>query len=213
MKALHTALGVVRGARRPYLALNLVYYGLVASAMVYATFDSSLQPALMESVGAALTEGPFAPVLDAYTGGQVWLAIGLTFGVNLLVGSFVTITLPSLVVPFSGLLLAGLRAVLWGVLFTPQIDGGIGATKLVAGLLLLVLLILEGQAYVLATLGAYLHGRAFLWPRSVGATRRWQGYWHGVKQQAPVYLLVAIVLLVAAVYEVLLAVVAVPALL
>ena len=32
-------------------------------------------------------------------------AIGLTFGINLAVGSFVTITLPSLVIPFSGFLL------------------------------------------------------------------------------------------------------------
>jgi hypothetical protein len=79
--------------------------------------------------------------------------------------------------------------------------------------LFIVLLILEGQGYVLATLGGYLQGRAFLWPQSVGATKRGQGYWYGVKEQARIYLLVVVVLLVAAVYEVWFALAAVPALL
>jgi hypothetical protein len=70
VKALRSALGVIREARRPYVILNLLYYGLVACAMAYAAFDRSLQEALMASVGSALTEGPLAPVLDAYTGGQ-----------------------------------------------------------------------------------------------------------------------------------------------
>jgi hypothetical protein len=213
VKALRSALGVIREARRPYLILNLLYYGLVACAMGVTAFDRSLQQTLMDSVGGALTEGPLAPVLDAYTGGQVWLAIGLTFGINLLVGSFVTITLPSLVIPFSGFLLAAVRAGMWGVLFSPQIEGGVGARELVVGLMLLILLFLEGQGYVLALFGAYLHGRAFLWPRTVGLTGRWQGYWHGLKEQARIYLLVALVLVIAAVYEVLLAMVVLSALL
>jgi hypothetical protein len=193
--------------------LNVAYYGLVVCAMVYTAFDRSLQQALMGSVGEALTEGPLAPVLDAYTTERAILAIGLTFGINLAVGSFLTITLPSLVVPFSGFLLAGVRALTWGVLFSPQIVGGIGAGELVTGVLLVGLLFLEGQGYVLAALGVYLHGTAFLWPQTGGATGHLQGYWHGVKKQARIYLLVALVLVVAALYEVALALVAAPALL
>jgi hypothetical protein len=44
----------------------------------------------------------------------------------------------------------------------------------------------------------------------VGATGRGQGYWCGLKEQAHVYVLVAGVLLVAAVYEVLVALVLIP---
>jgi hypothetical protein len=47
----------------------------------------------------------------------------------------------------------------------------------------------------------------------VGAAGRLEGYWYGEREQARIYLLVALVLIVAAVYEVLLAVVALPALL
>jgi hypothetical protein len=213
IKALRSALSLVKNGRRPYAVLNLVYYGLVACAMAYTAFDRSLQQALMDTVGGAFTEGPLAPVLDAYVSERIMLATALTFGINLVVGSFVSITLPSLLIPLSGLLVAGLRALLWGVLFTPQGVAGIGAGEAAAGILVVGLLFLEGQGYVLALFGAYLHARAFLWPRSVGATGHLQGYWHGVQEQARIYLLVALVLIVAAVYEVLLAVLALPALL
>jgi hypothetical protein len=134
-------------------------------------------------------------------------------GINLAVASFITITLPSLVIPFSGLLMLVVRALLWGVLFTPQTLSGIGAADLVAGLLIAVLAFLEGQGYVLAALGAYLHGRAFLWPDSLGAESHRAGYWRGLKLQARIYVLVALVLLIAAIYEVAVAVFALPALL
>jgi hypothetical protein len=212
MEALRSALNLIRDARRPYVTLNVVYYGLVVCAMAYTAFDRSVQQALMEAVGSAFAEGPLATVWEAYSGQQILRAIGLTFGINLAVGSFVTITLPSLIVPFSGLLMAGLRAMLWGVIFSPQIVGGVSPGNLAAGVLLVVLIFLEGQGYVLATLGAYRHGIAFIWPRSLGLTGRRQGYLHGLREQARIYLLVAGVLLIAALYEVLL-VAALPALL
>jgi hypothetical protein len=212
MKALYSALNVIRGARRPYVALNLVYYGLIVCAMIYTAFDRSLQQTLTETVGGMFVEGPLASVWDAYSGGHVLLATTLTFVVNLVVGSFLSITLPSLVIPFSGLLVAGLRAVLWGLIFSPETLGA-SAGEVAAGFLIAVLLLLEGQGYVLAMLGAYVQGRAFLWPQRAGAAGRGQGYWLGVKQSAQIYLWVAVVLLVAAVYEVLIAVVVVPALL
>jgi len=45
MKTLRSALDVLRDARRPYLILNVLYYGLVVCAMVYTAFDRSLQQA------------------------------------------------------------------------------------------------------------------------------------------------------------------------
>jgi hypothetical protein len=148
-------------------------------------------------------------VLGAYTEGQVLTAVALTVGINLLIGSFVTITLPSLIVPFSGLVMGGIRAALWGLLFSPQFQGA-GPGEIVAGLLIAVLILLEGQGYVLALLAAYVQGRAFLWPERVGADGHREGYWFGLKQSARIYLLIALVLLVGAVYEVLFTVVALP---
>lgn len=113
MKVLHDAVRTIKDARRPYVILNLVYYGLVVCGKAYAAFDRPLQEYLMESVGGALTEGPLAAVAEAYGAQQAVQAIGLTLGINLAVGSFLSITLPSLVIPFSGLLVAGVRAVAW----------------------------------------------------------------------------------------------------
>lgn len=213
MKTRRSVLDPLKDARQAYVLINIVYYGLIVVSMAYTAFDRSLHDALMTAVSESLSQGPLAPVLEAYTAHRVLAAIGLTVGINLAVGSFVSITLPSLIIPFSGLLMAAFRALTWGVLFSPQIGEGLAPGELVTGLLLGVLVLLEGQGYVLAALAAYVQGKAFLRPRTVGKTRRPQAYWHGLKESARIYVLVALVLLVAAVYEVLIALVALPALL
>jgi hypothetical protein len=180
--------------------------------MAYAAFDRSVQQSLLETVGTALTEGPLATVAEAYGTEQVVVAVALTVGINLAGGSFASITLPSLIIPFSGLLVAGIRAVTWGLLFSPQSVSGVTSGEAVIGVLFIGLVILEGQGYILAEMGAYLQGRALLWPQRVGAIGHRQGYWHGLKDEARSYVLVALALLVAAVYEVWFAVAAVPAL-
>ena len=203
----------IRKSKRTYVFLNVAYYGLVICGMVATAADPSLNKTLTAAVGESLSEGPLAPVWDAYSSQRVLQAAALTIAVNLVVGSFATITLPSLIVPFSGLLMAVVRALLWGVLFSPRSVTGIGLVEAVAGLSIAVLVFLEGQGYVLAALGAHLHGVAFLFPRSTGADGHLQGYWKGVKTQARIYVLVLLILLIAALYEVVIAVFAIPALL
>ena len=198
MRLIRSACGIVFAARRAYVALNLLYYGLVLCGMIYASFNPSVQQSLLEDATIAFTEGPLSAVTNAYVSGEVVPATVLTFAVNLTVGSLVYITLPSLVIPFSGLALGSLRAVTWGVLMSP--------TTREMRLVMIphsITLILEGQAYVLAMLAAYNHGRAFLWPQRVGAPNRAQGYWTGVKSSLRMYPLIALVLAVSAVYEVL----------
>ena len=198
MKAIISALRTIKEFRRAYIVLNLVYYGLVICGMVYVAFNPALQQLLLEAVGSAFTEGPLSTVAGAYTGGQILLAIVLTFVVNLTIASFLWITLPSLVIPFSGLVTGACRAILWGVLLSPS-SPEMSAVMIPHSLTL----ILEGQAYILAMLAAYIQGRAFLWPATVDAATHGEGYRAGVKRSLRLYLLVAIVLAVAAVYEVL----------
>lgn len=207
MNILRSPLDALKRARRPYLVLNGAYYGLIAVTMVYSTLDRTLQEALGQLVLQALGGGPLGAVVEAFTAGQALLAIGLIFAINLLLATFVTLTLPSLIVPFSGLPLLALRAVLWGLLFAPQFQAPIGTRDVLSGLGIAGLILLEGQGYVLAGLGAFVQGRALLWPSSVDAEGPGQGYWYGLKEQAKLYALIVGVLLVAAVYEVLLLVV------
>jgi hypothetical protein len=190
-----SSLGVVGKYRRAYLLLNLAYYGLMVAAMAYAAFHPGLQRTLLEAMGEAVGTGPMQTVAGAYLGDHLLLAAVLTFAVNLIGGSFVYITLPSIIVPFSGLLPGAFRALLWGLMFSPTAVIGAGFY------LLLPTIILEGQGYVLAMLAAYAQGMAFVRPKSVGEKTHRAGYWEGVKSSARIYLLVAIVLFVAAVYE------------
>jgi hypothetical protein len=141
--------------------------------------------------------GPLAAVGNAYVNAEVLKAIGLTFLVNLVVGSFLYITLPSLIIPFLGFLLGIYRAALWGFLFYPG-HPDIGMIMLPHS----ITLILEGQAYILALFAVYLQGRAFLWPKSVGLETHKQGYIEGLRRTGKMYILVILTLAIAAVYEV-----------
>jgi hypothetical protein len=59
-------------------------------------------------------------------------------------------------------------------------------------------------------LATYVHGRAFLWPRTVGAESHRQGYLEGLKRTARLYVLVIVLLAVAAIYEALEVILLVP---
>jgi hypothetical protein len=197
VNVLRSSWQIVREHRRPYIILNVMYYGLVALGMLYVAFvNPALQEQLLATVEVALTEGPLETVAGAYMGGNVLAAVVLTFVVNLLMGSLLYITVPSLVIPFVGVLLGFYRAVLWGFLLAP--------TNTELALVMIphsLVLLLEGQGYILAMFAAYVHGKAFLRPLSVGLTGHLRGYVAGLKLSARLYLLVIIVLAVAAIYE------------
>ncbi|MGD8760254.1 MAG: hypothetical protein PVJ07_08385 [Anaerolineales bacterium] len=199
----------VRESRRAYAVLNIAYYGLMVCAMIFVAFNRSVQHSMLGAGVEAWETGPLAMIGGAYNSGEQLLAIALTFAANLFVGSLVFITLPSLIIPFSGLAIGLCRALVWGLMFCP---GGldVSAGNVLAELLILIVIFLEGQGYVLAMLAALNHGKAWLIPKSVGASNRLQGYWTGVKQSLKTYLLVVLALIVAAVYEVVLTLVILP---
>lgn len=174
--------------------------------MVYVSFNPTVQQVLAEAAGSTFTEeGPLSAVGSAYGGGQLLTAMALTFVVNLVLGSVLVIGVPSLVVPFSGILVGAYRAVLWGLMLSPT-HPGLRLAMIPHSLTLL----LEGQAYVVAMLAAYVHGRAFLWPKSAGVEGHGRGYVEGLRRRARLYLLVILLLLVAAVYEALEVILLVP---
>jgi hypothetical protein len=188
---------IVSGYRTTYVAINVGYYGLVLAAMLYvALINPAIQERMLADVQSSLTEGPLATVGGVYLGGNLVGAAVLTFLANLLVGAILTITLPSLIVPFAGIALGAYRAVLWGLLLAPT-------TSQLALVMIphSLTLILEGQAYILAMLASYVHGMAFLRPQSAGVAGHRQGYLEGARRTGRLYVVVAMVLALAAVYE------------
>jgi hypothetical protein len=194
---LRRAWAVVRADWGIYVGLNILYYGLVILGMIYvAFFNPGLQNTLIQAVGQSFTEGPLSAVGNAYGGGQVINATILTFVVNLFMGSLVTVTLPGLIIPFSGLLMGVYRAILWGLILSPA-NAGMAGPMIPHSLTL----ILEGQAYILAMLAVYIQGKAFLKPSAYGVTGHLRGYVEGLRRTGWIYLLIVLFLAVAAIYE------------
>ncbi len=196
MNTIRASFKIIQDNRRAYFSLNILYYCLIVCGAIYVFFNPGLQEELLNAVGTALTQGPLSGVASAYSSGQVLAASASTFIVNLIVGSALWITLPSLVVPFSGILMGAYRAIVWGLLFSPA-NPAMDWKMLPHWLTI----ILEGQAYILAMFATYVQGKAFLFPRSVGASGHLRGYWLGLGRSARLYLLVIITLAVSAVYE------------
>ena len=197
MTRIKSAWALVLENRRAYFVLNAVYYGLVVIFMIVAAFNRPLQDMLLESVGEAFMTGPLSAVGSAYINSQVFTAIALTFLVNLILGSFLYITLPSLIIPYIGILIGIYRAILWGLMFSPS-HPDLQMIMIPHS----ITLILEGQAYILAMFGVFLQGTAFLFPKTIGLERRSQGYREGLKRTGKIYILIVLTLLVAAIYEV-----------
>ena len=187
---------IVRQNGRAYATINLIYYGLVIAAMLLVAAYPEMQKTLQKGIGRSFHAGPLASVGWAYQSGNVWAAILLTFVVNLLFGSVLTITVPSMIMPFSGFLMGASRAILWGLMLSP-------ADPRIRGMMIphSLTLFLEGQAYILALLAVYVAGKAFIQPRSVGVVTHGKGYVQGLRQTGSLYVLVTLFLAVAAVYE------------
>ena len=193
---MQSAVRLVQRHGRAYLAINVAFYGLVALGTAYSFANPRLQTELTQAIVESFGVAPLSVARDAYLSGNVALAALVTFLVNFFLGSLVALTLPSLLIPYAGVFLGFYRAALWGVALAPTTPEL--ATAMVPHSLTLVL---EGQAYILAMLGVHV-----LWSSAIGGFGKGisamaAGYLAGLRANARIYILVALVLAVAAVYE------------
>ncbi|WP_165246549.1 hypothetical protein [Paludisphaera soli] len=156
------ALREIAGRPRLIWGLHLAYFGLYVLGSLAAYGLPELNAYLMSIVSSELGsggKGPLAVAGQAYRTGSIPYAAVVTFLVNFPLGSLAAITLPSLIVPGSGVLLSLFRASTWGLLLGPT--ESLLARRMIphSGTLLL-----EGEGYILATFFAllvpiYLFGR------------------------------------------------------
>jgi hypothetical protein len=173
----------------------MAYYGLIIAAMLFVSTQPELQRSLLETINASYNQ-TLPLVVQAYESGNFPLAAALTFVINFTLSSLVAITLPNMVVPFWGVFIGLVRAITWGLILAP--------TQPVLAMAMIphyLTLILEGQGYILAMFAAYVHWGAVFKPGSVGAATRWSAYKIGLGRTGRIYLLVALVLAIAAIYE------------
>ena len=175
--------------------LNILYYGLVTTSMAFTYFFPDVQSGLLELLRKGLTNA-FPLIVEAYKSGNFPIAAALTFIINLILGSFVYITLPSLIVPFSGIVLGCVRAVGWGLVLAPT------SPELARAMIThSLVIVLEGQGYVLAMFAVYLLWKGVLWPESRGEKTRSKAYLAGIRKTAYIYMLVTLILAISAIYE------------
>ncbi|HUT31683.1 MAG TPA: hypothetical protein VMX13_17980 [Sedimentisphaerales bacterium] len=152
-KWLSLPLGEVTKYRRLFLAVHLSYFALVVLFALLAYMVPEIQFCLLANVKAQVTggSGPLAVAGRAYMSKNILRAAVTTFAINFPLGSLVCITVPSMIVPGAGALVAAVRAMLWGFLLSP---GFAALSKVMVAHS--VTLLLEGEGYVLATFFALL---------------------------------------------------------
>ncbi len=143
-------------SRRPRLlwGVHLVYFGLFILSAVAIYQIPAVNTILMAAVQGELRgkgNGALAVAGRAYGSGNMIYAAAVTFIVNFFLGSLAMITLPSMILPGCGALLAAFRATLWGVLLGPTQVNLAYAMRAHSGTLLL-----EGEGYILAAFFALL---------------------------------------------------------
>lgn len=194
IKSFQQSIQIIRDNWRSYVLINIIFYGLYVVAVVVAYVNPEIHQLFFLKARRGITSGALSIVLQFYNSNAP-LAILATFLVNLVPGTILFISLPSLLVPFAGLLIVGYRLILWGFSFS-------GGTVSTISIPIFGLLFLEGQGYVLAAFGVYLHGMRFLKPAQFNIPSHKEGYLAGLKLAGKLYWLVTAVLLVAACYEV-----------
>lgn len=191
-----TARTVIRDHRRTYLLLNLAVYGALLVSAVTTLLIPGLRERGAQDVKTFGSIPGLSLVTEAYAEGDVLAAALGTFLANLLFAAVLTTTLPSLVIPYVGVVLTVLRTALIGNWLAPATP-----EQAVALLPHLPVVLIELQAYVLAALGAVVLWRSTIRHRRLGLPSAWAGYRAGLADMLRLYPAIAAVLLVIAIVE------------
>jgi hypothetical protein len=190
-RVVRTPVALIRTNRRPYLLLNVLAYGLLALGLVLGAAFPELNAALTGDMDSSGTTDQVVSLLAT-----PWLFALTITAVNVSRIALASIVLPSLVVPFAGILVFSYFAVETGITLAP-VDHATTMTLIPHS----VTMVVEFQAYVLLLLGAYILGRSWIRPSSVGAATRGRGYLRGLQRLGWLALPALALFVVGAIYE------------
>jgi hypothetical protein len=191
VKVLRRAFGIVREQRRAYVALNAMAYGLLAVGLVVGALFPALNAGLTGSMDDGGTTDLVVSLLE-----RPWLFAATILVVNVVRVVLASILLPSMVVPFAGIVVFAHFAVTTGITLAP-VDHATTMTLIPHSLTMVI----EFQAYVLLLLGAYVLGRSWLRPATIGAETRRGGYVRALREIGVLAVPAAVLFVVGAVYE------------
>lgn len=169
------------------------YFLLVVTGGIIGVINPNLSSETMKIVGSQFSTS-FPGLMQAINVGQLISVVLTIFGINSVFGSFLSITVPNMV--GIGTLTFIFRPILWGLIYAP-------ISQPAATLLLIIIptLILEGTAYVIAFTSSIDLLLAILKPAKLEETSRLKAMKKAWIYNLKSYVLVLIVLFVAAVVE------------
>jgi uncharacterized membrane protein SpoIIM required for sporulation len=179
--------------KKRFLYCFAIYYGLVIIGMVIGL----LYPPISTGTGGNISSQfstVFPGLLQAIGAGDVIKVILTIFVFNSILGSFLAITLLNLI--GVGTLVFIYRPIMWGLVYAP--------TSPHAAMLLLAViptLILEGVAYIIAFAASLDFVLAIAKPKALGEESRFKAWKKAWIYNLKSYVLVLIMLFVAAVVE------------
>ncbi|MFJ4037511.1 hypothetical protein ACIPVB_05455 [Microbacterium sp. NPDC090007] len=182
---------VVREDGRAWLIISATTYGLLALGFVIGV----LFPALPAARATTLEGDGTGDLVTAVASSAPLFAL-VIFAVNVLRLSLVTIVVPSLIVPFAGLVLFAYWLVETGITLVQTTPVG-----WVAMIPHSLTVLIELQAYALLALGVFLLGRDWLRPTRVGAPTRRAAYLGALRRLGILSLPALVLLVVGAVWE------------
>jgi hypothetical protein len=192
---------IFRKDRKLFLYVNVYYFGLVLLGALIALAFPQAQLFLINTAGNILGGGafnPFTAIGDVYRSGNVLDAAAVTFVYNLVLGTLVEITIPSLAVPFWGPILGAVRALEWGIMLIIPVPGVFPLDRAVPHYLTILL---EGEAYVVAIFACVRQARVLLKLGSIPADQRIKTYVSAMVDNFKLLPVVALLLAVSALYE------------
>jgi uncharacterized membrane protein SpoIIM required for sporulation len=193
----------VQASRRMKTLLVLVASLYVGSYLAGWYLISVKSPIAVEMNQAlkelVLAQQPFTSIIQSLHGGELVKAILLTLVVNLTMGAFLTTTLPG-VAPLVGALgtvaITLLRGLVIGVTYPEVLSSSVVGFALGLGTM-----ILELGAYVFSGAAGINIALAPIFPKRYGVQSRGEAFKMAWKDAAKVYLIVVILLLLGAVWE------------
>ncbi|MFI6393137.1 stage II sporulation protein M [Nonomuraea sp. NPDC050540] len=191
MNLLRRPFQIIRADPRAYLLINALAYGTLLLGMALALMFPDLHAARTSS----FVDGGQGALVDAVIGSP-WVFGATIFLVNVFATALPLIVLPSLVIPFAGLVVFVIKTIDIGILLAP-VDRTSALILIPHSLTMLI----EFQAYALVMFGAYLLGRSWLRPATVGATTRRQAYVRGLSRLGRLWLAALALFVIGAVYE------------
>lgn len=181
---------IIRANFRAYLIINAIVYGSFIAGLVAAMVFPNLgatQVAIQED------NGTFDLVRSLLN--NPWLFSLTILGVNVTTAAL-WIVLPSLIVPFTGIALFAYKTFTLGLPLAPTT-----ARSAVVWIPHSLTALIEFQAYALLMFGAYILGRSWIRPATIGARNHRQGYVRGLQQLGWLSLFALPLFIVGAIWE------------